>query len=476
MATFNYVIKIDDKFRLFEDFSQTVLNVILLEENYHIFNNLIYTTTHKNILSVNQNNKNEIESKFERLINLLNRYNTKIESLFLNIDTAYVYGLMFSANKENGFVGSNLLNYFLVEIEEERADEFEKFFDDSIGNIKIVETFYRRGEISSPGGVGTADNDAINTLINRSNIPTVAIHTNGSSKRQIKVLDFEQGWGLNEPGISRFNGTLIRGGGHNYTSGANHGDQTLQVLAGNPSNLNYFKGICPFANIELGSTRFNNSGEKREAALVAVLGNNRLLIEILQNNNIAVNSLDLSKSANLKQGDIVLLEMQAKKNFYCKGSTSQSTNLLPVEIEKAMFDIIQYATNSNIIIIEAAGNGKVNLDNIDLNKPLSKKPYAHFSKDSGAIIVSNEKSGSDGNTGSKVNIYMNYSIDTESDSWGDDFAGSSAASAIVAGMAAILQQTRLNQGKSPLLPSDLKTRLKNPLNFQSVLNDVRTLM
>lgn len=483
MDKVRFVIKVNDLYRIYQGFNQDILKKISLGEHYHLFNRLIDTHLVKRDNPDEDFWKKSSEDNFAKLIEFLGCYNTQLESLFLLIHSAYVYSLIRTAFEQSGYKGRNLLNYFLVEIDRDRADEFEKYlrFD------TLIEAFYRRGELRSGWNLNFPEvfprsypplrsrpniNADIDSMIKRSYIPTV-----GPGRRQVKVVDFEQGWNLTYEGIMEFGQRRIKGGGHNYNGAAEHGAKTLQVLAGKPKNRLHFTGLCPFAQIELGSTRFSSGKERREAALVAVLGNNRDLKNIMKRNDIDFRSFDLSRSADLRAGDIVLLEIQIIHPFYIKKDVSyyRDERYLPVEIEKAMFDIIKYATQSRIIIIEAAGNGNTNLDDIDIdemNRILTSSTYSHFSEDSGAIIVSTKKDTDLGNWGQKVNTYMisNF-INTAS----NDYRGSSSASALVTGMAAILQQTAFNNHRE--IPN-IKTLLKNghdaSMNFEAKISSATT--
>ena len=87
-----------------------------------------------------------------------------------------------------------------------------------------------------------------------------------------------------------------------------------------------------------------------------------------------------SAAGVMQSGDVLLLEAQT--------TSSTMAGYLPVEVEQATFDAIQYATSNGIIVVEAGGNGSNDLDNYkdSNNKAILNRSSADF-RDSGAIMV-----------------------------------------------------------------------------------------
>ena len=142
-------------------------------------------------------------------------------------------------------------------------------------------------------------------------------------------------------------------------------------------------------------------------------------------------------------GDIILLEQQ--------GYNSALTNYCPVEYYPDVYSAIANATALNRVIIEPAGNGYFNLDD-----PVWGGIFQRATRDSGAIMVgagtaANRARCSFSDYGSRVDIqgWGDSSVATlgYGDLWGSSeinyytrsFSGTSSASALSAGVAALLQ-------------------------------------
>jgi hypothetical protein len=148
----------------------------------------------------------------------------------------------------------------------------------------------------------------------------------------------------------------------------------------------------------------------------------------------------------LHTGDILLLESQAQ-DFV-------SGKKFPIEIFDANFELIRLATALGIIVVEPAGNGNANLDlyrDHAGNQPLNAA-HSGF-KDSGAIMVAAATSHNPhtkmpfSNYGSRVNCFAwGHGVTTacvphkrNAKGYTTDFTGTSTASAIIAGVALLLQ-------------------------------------
>ncbi len=177
--------------------------------------------------------------------------------------------------------------------------------------------------------------------------------------------------------------------------------------------------------------------------------------------------------ANGSAGDVILLEQQ----FPVCGL---SDSFGPIEVLSSVFDAIQTAVAQGFVVVEAAGNGGVNLD-----QAACSGVFDRTLQDSGAIIVGAGQSPSSGadrqregfsSFGSRIDLqgwgsgvvttgygdlYMAPDRPADPGLWytGNFFNGTSSAAAIVAGAIANLQGIALAQSGVPLPPLQIRTLL-----------------
>ena len=145
---------------------------------------------------------------------------------------------------------------------------------------------------------------------------------------------------------------------------------------------------------------------------------------------------------------------------------------LPVEVEPPSFTAIREATDRGIIVVEAAGNGNQNLDEI-LNP-----------QDSGAIMVGAGDAALPHNRGLwDAGQGSNFGARVDCFAWGNgiatagygglqtlgatrnyygNFGGTSGAAAIIAGCVMLLQRLRIARTGTPLTPAEMRALLSNP--------------
>ena len=233
----------------------------------------------------------------------------------------------------------------------------------------------------------------------------------------IGFVDLERGWTLNHEDLSGAGITLISGINQDYQG---HGTAVLGELVA-VDNTRGGIGIAPRARARVVS-QWRTSTSYSTAAAIA------------------------SAVAVMSRGDVLLLEAQTTVGTQVK---------IPVETEQAAYDAIVAAVAAGIVIVEAAGNGGLDLDTV--TDPAGKRVFDPSSKDyrhSGAILVGAASSTaphsrlSFSNYGSRVDCFgWGESIDTTGDGWTGNtttaytsgFGGTSGASPIVAGAAVLLQ-------------------------------------
>ena len=172
----------------------------------------------------------------------------------------------------------------------------------------------------------------------------------------------------------------------------------------------------------------------------------------------------------LRPGDVILLEQQIGVCALCDNTAAAGCG--PVEYYPPWFDAIAAATALGITVVEAAGNG-----NVDLDGPACGGIFNRGRADSGAIMVGAgapfDHSRLDFSSyGSRVDV-QGWGIFVTTAGYGDlfdpgdlrqrytySFSGTSSASAIVAGAVVAMQGARIAAGQPPFAPRALRARLR----------------
>jgi hypothetical protein len=256
----------------------------------------------------------------------------------------------------------------------------------------------------------------------------------------IGFVDMERGWTLGHEDLSDAGITLISGLNQDYWG---HGTAVLGEVVAVDNTIGGV-GIAPRARARVVS-QWRTSTNYSTAAAIA------------------------SAVAVMSRGDILLLEAQTTVGTQVK---------IPVETEQAVFDAIVAAVGAGIVVVEAAGNGGLDLDNV--TDPAGMRVFDPSSpnyRDSGAILVGAASStaphtrSSFSNYGSRVNCYgWGESIDTTGDGWTGNtttaytsgFGGTSGASPIVAGAAVLLQAWAAAYGGARYSPAGIRSVLSLP--------------
>ena len=141
----------------------------------------------------------------------------------------------------------------------------------------------------------------------------------------VGFVDMERGWTLNHEDLVAAGINIISGVNTDYTG---HGTAVLGEVVMVDNTIGGV-GIAPFASARVVSQWRNGSTYNTAEAI-------------------------LSAAAVMKSGDVLLLEAQT--------TSSTMSGYLPVEVEQATFDAIEYTTSNGIIVVEAGGNGSNDLD------------------------------------------------------------------------------------------------------------------
>jgi serine protease len=265
----------------------------------------------------------------------------------------------------------------------------------------------------------------------------------GRLGEQVKIVDVEYAWNQSHEDLAKAVGALIPNGTPiDPFNDNNHGTAVLGELI---STANAF-GVTGLASgSAIGMVNANSA-----------------------DGYTLPNAIDVARQ-HLAAGDVMLIEQQLS-------GALGSSDYVPVEYWPAAYDAIKLAAQDGIIVVEAAGNGGVNLDG-----PGYTQPFPNGSADSGAIIVgAGSGSGScttDPNSrlsfstyGSRVNLqgwgqcvtttgYGTLFDGGVNARYADGFNGTSSASPIVASAAALYSSVfQAVAGRAPS-PQAVRSRL-----------------
>jgi subtilisin family serine protease len=268
-----------------------------------------------------------------------------------------------------------------------------------------------------------------------------------------RLIDIEGGWLLNREVDDRhedlpLNIPLLFG--VNRKSNRSHGAGVLGVIAALDNKVGVV-GIAPQANI----------------SVVSVVSPPGVFPDPDVPPDTHVAAMIAFAATKLAYGDVILVERQRQ-------------DLFPVEYDKAVFEMIRMVTNKGYVVVEAAGNGGYSLN----NQP--------FLGDSGAILVGACNSAAPHwrfvNPLATWGIgASNFGTRIDCNAWGEnvltcgwgkdpipngviatnayfDFGGTSAASAIIAGVCLLIQQLHRKKNGVALSPRALRDILRDRNN------------
>jgi Subtilase family len=350
----------------------------------------------------------------------------QIDKLFTSISTDSLLELVNRAKTlDTKYTPPNLLTYYVLSCPAS-VSSHEVLL--KLTAFKEVELAYLQSAAIAPGINNIAPPVARKEFTEPSPLGINAKYAwgiqGGRGSPQIKFIDIEQGWILDHEAITAHALPLT---GINHPRFRDHGAGVLGIIM---MQGPYGCGITPDVSGYVIS-QWRPGGEPNDAdAVIAAL-------------------------TYLNFGDILLLETQS---FF----SIRNNKIWPAEVQEATFQAIRLATALGIIVIEAAGNGDLtstagnDLDFFTINKKRIFNPAGKDFRDSGAIIVAAaswnvpHKRITYSNYGKRINCYAwgeavatagNYphSPGGSINSYTTHFAGTSSASAIIAGVAIAVQ-------------------------------------
>ena len=280
----------------------------------------------------------------------------------------------------------------------------------------------------------------------------------GGAGEGVKVIDVEWGWNYAHQDFPDFFAQL------NGSGSSSHGTAVAGVVASLNDGIGT-KGIA--YNAQMGGSYINwpsNGGGWVQGTADAIYA--------------ATNVLG--------KGDVMIIEAHypGPDTVECTCNQGQC-NYIAMEYWTANFDAIQYATSKGITVVEAAGNGSVNLDHSSYNNKFNRS-Y----RDSGAILVaaSNGEHRTPAcytNYGSRIDVH-GWGWDVATTGYGDlynaggqnkyytnTFSGTSSATPIVAGAVTSLQGIAKQRIARFLTPEEVRSILSSTATPQSGGNSKR---
>lgn len=276
----------------------------------------------------------------------------------------------------------------------------------------------------------------------------------GGTGAHARIFDIEVGWNLSHedsPGPFAIEGTPA-----SAPIWTQHGTAVLGIIAGVPNDV----GIV---GLSFGSAIALSATDETDASIAT--------------------AIDRAVGISVP-GDILLLERQIHgpaslpPGASCADSQSNNRAMVLVEYDDAIWAAIRVATANRRVVIEAAGNGAVNLANPAFGGRFD--PGSPYFMDSGAIVV-----GARHKDSHLPSCMTNYGLRLDASGWGSAvvssgygdltplepadsnrnytelFGGTSGGAAIVAGSAALVQSMQVASSGREFGPEQMRFILRN---------------
>jgi serine protease len=272
----------------------------------------------------------------------------------------------------------------------------------------------------------------------------------GGTGSNVRIIDIEYSWNTNHEDLSGVN-MIANGTPTDPFSNNDHGTAVLGELWGRDNGI----GILGLAHgAWMGTVNASDDGDYDLA-----------------------DAIDIAAS-NLQAGDVMLIEQQTQgANGGC--DSSGQTGCVAVEWIEAVYDAIVSATSAGVIVVEAAGNGNQNLDGTEYGDG-NANSFPAGRADSGAIIVGAGAAPGCTSPARDRLSFSSFGNRVNLQGWGEcvvtsgygtlqgasmgntaytnSFGGTSSASPIVTGAAAILSSIAQQQGVV-MTPAQVRAQL-----------------
>ena len=291
----------------------------------------------------------------------------------------------------------------------------------------------------------------------------------GGRGKNIRIIDVEGAWRFTHEDLTQNQGGVVAGTMIAGVDWRNHGTAVLGEFSGDVNSV----GIVGIAS----------------DAIVSAISHGSI------GSAAAINQA----ATRLRAGDIILLEMHRPGPRFAFAARADQRGYIAVEWWPDDFAAILNATSRGIIVVEAAGNGAENLDDVLYQTPGAGFPagwrnsFRRTNRDSGAIVVGagapppgthGRDNGPDrsrldfSNWGALIDAqgwgrevttcgYGDLQGGTNEDLWyTDTFSGTSSASPIITGAIACLQGMAKAKGRPVLTPAQVRNCLRSTGSHQ----------
>lgn len=274
-----------------------------------------------------------------------------IEPLF-RADAATLSGLAKSAQPQAGNAQPDLSQWFRLRLRP--GQDIQRVIDE-LNAMSIVEIAYPAPlPVPLPASPAYDANQHYKLPAAQSGIDSDYARTQpGGNGAGVRVLDIEYSWNINHEDLSklRLAGAQVRNGTpRDPFNDNNHGTAVMGEMIADGNGL----GVTGLVNGA--SAHYTNAMNTERGYDLA-------------------NAI-LTAATFLRAGDVMLLEQQAAGPSGC-------SNYVPVEWTPSVYDAIVVATNKGVHVVQAGGNGNMNLD----NTACFGSPFPRSRPDSGSIIV-----------------------------------------------------------------------------------------
>ena len=394
---------------------------------------------------------NEVERQMRKARNVLKARNIVHWRKVFEIDDRLLANLRINAEIRKKRQSSDLANYYVFKLQD--GEQGEQLVD-RLNELDVVELAYLapipvNADIPPTTDSFQKSQDYLNPA--PEGIDAIYAWTiPGGTGSLVKIVDIEDGWNLNHEDLpSMF---LSDGRFDDSYDSRQHGTAVLGVMLGRQDGIGV-TGIVP-----------NASGG-------VVSANRGLGITPLQNVAEAV----LIAAMNLSEGDVILIEQHSRgpgNDGDCTacinsdGKPRGQCGYIAMEYWNDIFDAVNAATASGVIVVEAAGNGEMNLDHSRYDDRFNRNV-----RNSGALLVGAGDSDTRtpacfSNHGSRLDV-QGWGGDVMTTGYGEsdkykvngadenqwytsDFSGTSSATPIVAGAVAAIQGIQIANNNPPL--------------------------